>query len=230
MIPVQVAITKRMNELTHIQITLLRNHMGQQGIGRDIEGHAQEQVGAALVELARQLAVGDIELKQTVARRQGHAPLPHVILRTDGLVRQLSRVPGGDDQAPGVGLGANLLDHLADLVNHAAVVALPAAPLLAVDRPQIAVFQRPLIPDADFAFCQPGVVGGTLEEPQEFINDAAQVDLLGRHQRETVLQIETHLAAEHRAGAHAGAITFVESVIDNILHQIEIGFHWTFLR
>ena len=46
--------------------------MRQQRIGRDVERHAQEDVGGALVELAGQPAVGDIELEQAVAGRQRH--------------------------------------------------------------------------------------------------------------------------------------------------------------
>ena len=46
--------------------------MRQQRIGGDVEGHAEEHVGGALVELAGEPAVGDVELEQAVAGRQRH--------------------------------------------------------------------------------------------------------------------------------------------------------------
>src|SRR5690554_4306428 len=227
---IQMTVAKRMNKLPHFQITLLGDHMRQQRVRGNIERHAQKQVGTALVKLTRQLAVGHVELEQAVARRQCHAAFTHVVLRANGLVRQFCRVPGGDDQAPGVGFGANLVDDFADLVDNAAVVALPAAPLFAVDRPQVAVFEGPFVPDADFAFRQPGVVGGAFQEPQQFVDDAAQVHFFGGDKREAVLQVEADLSAEYRAGTYAGAVAFVESVVDYVLHQVEVGFHWAFLR
>jgi hypothetical protein len=50
----------------------LRHHHGQQRVGGDVERHAEEDVGRALVELAGQPAVGDVELEQAVAGRQRH--------------------------------------------------------------------------------------------------------------------------------------------------------------
>ena len=58
-----------------------------------LNGHAEEDVGAALVELAGEPAVGDVELEQRVARRQRH--------RVD-----VRHVPGADDEAPRVGIAS----------------------------------------------------------------------------------------------------------------------------
>src|SRR5690554_598187 len=165
-VAVQVAVAEGVDEFAHFQITLLGDHVGQQRVAGDVERNSQEQVGTALVKLTRQLAVGHIELEQAVAWGQGYAALFHVVLRADGFVGKFGRVPGGDDQAPGVGFGADLVDDFADLVDNAAVVALPAAPLFTVDGAQVAVFEGPFVPDADFAFRQPGVVGGAFQEPQ----------------------------------------------------------------
>jgi len=41
MVLVKVAVAECVDELAHFQITLLGDHVGQQGIGRNIEGHAQ---------------------------------------------------------------------------------------------------------------------------------------------------------------------------------------------
>jgi len=56
------------------------------------------------------------------------------------------------------------------------------------------------------------------------------MDFFGGHQRETLPEIEPKLPAKHRPGANARAVTFVESIVDNVLHQVEIGFHSAFLR
>jgi hypothetical protein len=48
------------------------DHHGEQRVAGDVERHAEEQIRAALVELAAQFAAIDEELKQAVAGRQGH--------------------------------------------------------------------------------------------------------------------------------------------------------------
>ena len=40
------------DELTGREVALLRDHVGQQRIGRNVERHAEEQIGAALVQQA----------------------------------------------------------------------------------------------------------------------------------------------------------------------------------
>jgi hypothetical protein len=48
-VQVQMAIATSPNEFADAQIALLRKHMGKQCIRRNVEGHSQENVGAALV-------------------------------------------------------------------------------------------------------------------------------------------------------------------------------------
>jgi predicted Zn-dependent protease len=48
---------------------VLGHHHGEQCIARDVEGHAEEGVRTALVELAAEFALGHVELEQAVARR-----------------------------------------------------------------------------------------------------------------------------------------------------------------
>ena len=84
MIGVEVQIAAGMDESARFQIANLGHHDRQQGIGSDIEGHTQEQIGAALVKLAAQLPVLDKELKQRVTGRQGH-------------LIQLADIPGADN-------------------------------------------------------------------------------------------------------------------------------------
>ena len=63
-------VAEGVDELAGLQAGDLRHHHGQQRIGGDVERHAEEDVGGALVELAGELAVGDVELEQAVAGRQ----------------------------------------------------------------------------------------------------------------------------------------------------------------
>ena len=78
--------------------------MREQRVAGDVEGHAQEDVGRALVELAGEPAVGDVELEQAVAGCQRH-------------VGNVGRVPGRDDDAAAVRVGLERLDDLGDLVD-----------------------------------------------------------------------------------------------------------------
>ena len=75
---VQVRIAQSMDKFTRLVVTYLREHKREQRVRRDIEGHAEERVGTALVELATEFALAGlaypahVELEQAMARRQGH--------------------------------------------------------------------------------------------------------------------------------------------------------------
>jgi thymidylate synthase len=79
-------LTMMMAQVTGLEPRHLRHHLRQQGVGRDVERHAEEDVGAALIELATEHSVSDEELKQAVARRQRH-------------LIDVRRIPGADDVA-----------------------------------------------------------------------------------------------------------------------------------
>src|SRR3990167_8144540 len=85
-VQVEVRVAEGVDELARLQAHDLGDHQGQQGVGGDIERHAQEHVGAALVELAAELSIRHEELEQAVTGRQGH-------------VVDVGRVPGRDDVA-----------------------------------------------------------------------------------------------------------------------------------
>ena len=65
---VDVAVAAGPHEVADLEAGHLGDHVGQQRVGRDVERHAEEQVGRALVELAGAAAVGDVELEERVAR------------------------------------------------------------------------------------------------------------------------------------------------------------------
>src|SRR5690606_26943733 len=94
-----------------------------------------------------------------------------------------------------------------------------------VDRAQLAVLVGPLVPDADLVLLQVGDVGLALQEPQQFVDDRAQVQLLGGDQREALAQVEAHLPAEHAAGAGAGAVRLVGAVLQHVGQQFQVLLH-----
>ena len=85
MVRIDVAVAAGPDKVTDAEAGLLGHHMREQRVGRNIERHTEENIGAALVELAGQLAVSYIELKERVAGRQLHA-------------RNVGHIPGRHDQ------------------------------------------------------------------------------------------------------------------------------------
>src|SRR5262249_42715492 len=79
MIVVDVAVAAGPDEVAHVEVALLGEHVREERVARDVERNAEEDVGAALVELAAQprAAVplprpGDMELEEGVARGERH--------------------------------------------------------------------------------------------------------------------------------------------------------------
>ena len=119
---------------------------------------------------------------------------------------QVGHIPGADDDAARVGVGFERPDDFGNLVDVRAVGLGPAAPLNAVHRAQIAIGTCPLVPDGHAMRTQIVVVAGAGQEPQQLVDDGFEVNLLGRHQRKTLVQVKPHLVAEHAGGARAGAV------------------------
>lgn len=105
-----------------------------------------------------------------------------------------------------VGVAAQVLQQLGDLVDVAAVGRRPAAPLHAVDGTQLAVRAGPLVPDGDVVLAQVRDVGLAAQEPEQLVDDRAQVHPLGGDQREAGRQVEPHLVTEHAAGPRPGPV------------------------
>src|ERR1700683_445402 len=59
MVIVEVKIAAGVDEVAGFEIADLRYHAGEERVGGDIERHAEEEVGAALVKLATEFAVED---------------------------------------------------------------------------------------------------------------------------------------------------------------------------
>src|SRR5690606_31373263 len=67
MVGVKMHVAEAVDEIPDAEPRHLRHHMGEQRVGGDVERHAQKGVGGTLVELAAELAIGDVELEQAVA-------------------------------------------------------------------------------------------------------------------------------------------------------------------
>ena len=104
MIEIEVRIAERVDELARLVAGDLRDHQGQQRVGGDVERHAEKNVGGALVKLAGQPAVRDVELEQAMARRQRH-------------LVDVGRIPRRDDQAARIGIAPDRCDHVGDLID-----------------------------------------------------------------------------------------------------------------
>src|SRR5690606_8699154 len=102
-------------------------HVGEQGVARDVERQTEEDIGAALVELEVEPPVRDLRLKQAVAGLERHP-------------RQVGGVPGGDDLAARGRIAPDELDEPGNLVDLPPVRPLPVPPLMAVDGTEIAGF------------------------------------------------------------------------------------------
>ena len=81
-----MAVAAGPDELAHFEVALLREHVREQRIGGDVERHAEENVGAALVELTTQPPVRHVELEERVTGHELH-------------LVELAHVPGADDDA-----------------------------------------------------------------------------------------------------------------------------------
>ena len=96
---------------------------------------------------------------------------------------------------------------------------------MAVDGAQFAVLVGPIVPDGDALVVQGLDVGVAGEEPQKFVDDGFQVQLLGRQQRKAGAQVEPHLIAEDALGAGAGAVALEHAFGPDVTEQVEVLLH-----
>ena len=91
MIGVEVGVAEGVDELPWLISGHLGHHQGEQRVRGDVERHAEEGVGAPLVELAGELAVCHVELEEGVTGGQRH-------------LGNVGHVPGAHDQPAESGL------------------------------------------------------------------------------------------------------------------------------
>src|SRR5438105_2061452 len=101
----------------------------------------------------------------------------------------------------------------------------PRAPLVPVDRPELAVRVSPLIPDRHVVLAEPPDVRLAAEEPQQLVDNRTKMQLLRGEQRKTGGQVEAQLGSENAERARAGAIRFRVAVIEDVLDELEVLLH-----
>ena len=114
---------------------------------------------------------------------------------------------------------------LADLVDVAAVVVGPRAPLVAVDVSQVAVLVGPFVPYPHSVLLQVAHVGVAAQKPQQFVYDAFQMQFLGGEQWEALAQVEAHLVAEDALRARARSVGFLGALFQYEAEQVLVLFH-----
>ena len=63
------------------------------------------------------------------------------------------------------------------------------------------------------------------QEPEQFVDDPLQKDLLGRQKRETLLEVETHLVAEDALRTRTRTVTAYYALLFDAAQQVEVLFH-----
>jgi hypothetical protein len=139
---VEVQVAKSMDKIARAQAANLGDHEGKERVAGDIEGDAEKEIGAALVELATEFAIAHVKLEKSVAGGEGH-------------LLDFADVPCADDEAAAIGVFADLGDYLVDLVDGTAIGGVPSAPLGAVYGAEVALGVRPFVPDGDSVLLKP---------------------------------------------------------------------------
>ena len=209
---VEVEVAEGVDELLGLQSADLRDHHRKEGVGGDIEGDTKEEIGTALVELAAEFAVCHVELDEGVAGCQGH-------------LVDLAWIPSADDVSAAVGIVSQILDDARDLVDFRTFGGAPPPPLCAIDGAQVAVCISPLVPDGDAVLLEIADIGISFQEPEKFVNDGAEVELLGSEQREALGEIKALLGTEDREGPRAGAIILPRPVIKHEFQEPQVRSH-----
>lgn len=246
-VEVDVRVATYPDELADLQVALLCNHVSQQRVASDVEGHAQEHVSTALVQLARQLAVRDVELEQCVARLQRH-------------LAQVGRIPCADNESARIRSRLDGVDYVLDLVDRLAVRCGPRDPLNTVDRTDTTVhagelfvrddlgleagdqrlplwgvrcrngltgcnpvlLERPVGPDVVVLLHEFAKVVVTPEEPEQLADDEAHRNALRCDQREPLGEVvaDRHLLVEEADSSGAGTVTFLLALLSNNLKDL----------
>ena len=163
MVGVEMEVAKGVDKLAGLIPTNLCEHHGEQGVGGDVEGNAEEKVGASLVKLTTEAGVFrfgivNVELKKKMARWEGH-------------FIDFGDIPGRDEVTSGSRIVFEAVDEVGDLVDGGSIGFGPRPPLLPVDRAEVTIFVGPLVPDGNLVFLEIGNVGVAFEKPEEFVDD-----------------------------------------------------------
>lgn len=208
---VDMCVAHSVDELSRFVARHMGEHFQQQRVRGDVERHAEEHIGGALVELQVHRAVLNADLPERVTRGQRH-------------VIDLARVPSGNDQAAAVGVGFDLLNEVRDLVGRATGFR-KTAPLVAVDGAKIAVLVGPFIPDADTVVLEIFDVRVAIKKPKQLMNDRLEVQLLRRDQWKPFAQVIAALHPKVRDRARAGPIIARNPLFHHGFECVEVFLH-----
>ncbi len=209
---VEVEVAEGVNERAGLEAADLRDHEGEKRIGGDIEGHAEEEVCAALVELATEFAILNIELKQRMTWCEGHE-------------MELGGVPCRNDKATAVGIFFDVFDDARDLIDRGAIRSAPVAPLGPIDAAEITFLIGPLVPDGDIVVPQVAGVCFAFQEPEQLVNDGAKVEFFRGEEGEALAQIEALLGTKNGIRAGAGAVGFESTLIKDEAEEAVVLLH-----
>src|SRR5205807_3567974 len=112
-----------------------------------------------------------------------------------------------------------------DLIDMPAVGCRPRSPLITIDRPQLAIFVRPFVPDAHAVLAQVADVRFTAQKPQQLIKDRLQMQLFRGNQRKALRQVKPHLIAKNTARSGARSVAFGRPAIQNMTQQLKVLTH-----
>ena len=172
-VSVEVEVAEGVNKCAGLKTADLRDHEREEGVGGDIEGHAEEEIGAALIELATEFAVLNIELKKRMAWCEGHE-------------MEFGGVPCRDDEATAIGIFFDVFDDASDLIDSGAIRSAPVTPLGPIDAAEVAFLIGPLVPDGNIIFPQVADVCLAFQEPEQLVDDGAEVEFFRGEERETL--------------------------------------------
>lgn len=209
-VDVDVRVAHDVRQAARHQVRGVCNHVRQQRVAGNVEGHAQAHVAGPLVELAVQVALGLLSVRgSAVGRRRGRSRVGDVelgkhVAGRQGHLLQVGGVPGAHDDAAVVGVRAELMYDLGELVDALArvvgagvlVLGAKVAPLEAVDGAQVAdlavrqagaveeLARSVAVPDLDAGLGQRQRRRAALDEPQQLRHDGLEKDALCRQQRQ----------------------------------------------
>jgi len=124
-----------------------------------------------------------------------------------------------------MGIVFQSVDEAGDLIDGHPAFRFPAAPLLAINGPEFAVLVGPFIPDSDPVFLEIRDIGFAFQEPEEFVDDGAEMELLGGQDRETLAEVVADLMSKDRASAGARPIRAFLAMGENVSKQVEVLLH-----
>ena len=217
MVCVKMEIPEGVDEFLGPQIADLGDHEGEQGVGGDIEGDAKEEVGASLVKLATEFPIRHIKLEEGMAGGKGH-------------LRDLTRIPGGDDVTAAVGIPFEIGNKARDLIDGTSSGTLrpaPAPPLGAIDRAEITVGIGPFVPDRDIVLLEITDIGIAFQKPEQLMNDGSEMKLLGCQQGEASGEIKAFLGPEDGECARAGSVFLRPALFEDKTEESVILDHRT---